>query len=85
MVKALYISKRYGAGSTGIHTVVSLQASDGRSGGVPHGVPTQVVHDRRFALFRRRAVRANFRESVVTPILPGQLLGERRRVRPMTD
>ncbi len=42
MVKATYISKRYGKGSTGIHTAFPPQPSDGRSGGVPlrHNAPS---------------------------------------------
>src|SRR5690606_35272499 len=41
MEKVTHTSKRYGKGSTGIHTAVPPQLSDGRSGGVPrrHNAP----------------------------------------------
>ncbi|MFC3198262.1 hypothetical protein ACFOET_11625 [Parapedobacter deserti] len=43
MVKATYISKRYGKGSTGFDTAVPPQASYGRSGGVPRSLNTPLL------------------------------------------
>lgn len=52
---------------------------------LPFGAINRFVHDCRYALFRRRAVHPISGNRLRIPILPGQLLGERRRVRPLTD
>lgn len=56
-----------------------------RKSRLPYGAINRFVHDCRYALFRRRAVSINSGNHLRLQILPGQLLGERRRVRPMTD
>ncbi len=47
-----------------------------RKPALPYGAINVSVHDRRYAVFRRRAVLAKFPGIILTiPILPGQLLG----------